>query len=169
MRLKCNPTLLLIGALTIAVMVGCGGDQDKKAADKEGKTAEHAEHPHEGPHGGLLVEIGKEEYHVEVCHSDKTHAVTVYVLDSTAKKVVPIAEKQITINLIADGKPTQFDLPAKPMDGEPAGQSSRFELVDKTLTESHGAETAKARVKLSIGGQEYTGFIEAHEEGEHDH
>ncbi len=169
MRYRNNATLLLIGALAVAVTVGCGGDQDKKAADKDGVAAEHAEHPHEGPHGGLLVEIGKEEYHVEVCHSDKTHAVTVYVLDSTAKKAVPIAEKQITINLLADGKPAQFDLPAKPMDREPAGQSSRFELVDETLTENHDAEGVKARVRLSIGGTEYTGAIEHHEDGEHKH
>jgi len=155
--------------LAVAAFTGCGGGQEAKDGKSENKAAEHADHPHEGPHGGLLVEIGKEEYHVEVCHSDKTHAVTAYVLDSAAKKAVPIAEKQITINLIVDGKPAQFNLPAKPLDGEPAGQSSRFELVDETLTEQHDAETAKARLKLSIAGKEYVGTIEAHAHGDHPH
>jgi hypothetical protein len=149
-------------ALFAVGLTGCGGTD--KVAGKDGKKSEPAPHSHptEGPHGGILVEIGKEEYHVEVCHDDKTHAVTAYVLDSSAKKAVPIADKQITINLMADGKPAQFNLPAKPLEGEPAGQSSRFELVDQTLTEQHDAEAAKARVKLSIGGKEYTGAIEPH-------
>ena len=48
---------------------------------------EHA-HAHEGPHHGSIVELGNEEYHAEIVHDDATGTVTVYLLDSSAKKSV---------------------------------------------------------------------------------
>ena len=88
-------------------------------------------HPSVGPHHGSLVELGNEEFHAEVVHDDKS--VTVYVLDASASKAVPIDAQDLTINLIHDGKPEQFKLAASPDAGDPSGKSSRFTLADADL------------------------------------
>ena len=83
-----------------------------------------------------------------------------------AKKMVPVAEKELTINLVAGGKPTQFKIPATPQSDDPSGQSSRFELVDETLCEALDDPKSKARLMLTIAGKQFSGDM-AHED--HDH
>ena len=68
-------------------------------------AAGHAHaHPTEGPHHGALIELGKEDYHAELVHEDATDTVTIYILDSSATKPVPIAAKQLTLNMRAENK-----------------------------------------------------------------
>lgn len=157
----------LAGGVVLALAaVGC---QDKAppvvapAGPAAKSPQEHAhEHPSHGPHGGDLVELGKEEYHAEVVHDDKAGTVTIYLLDGAAKAAVPIAAAQVTINASHEGKAEQFTLAAKPLEGESDGQSSRFESPDKELGEhlEHGA-----RLVVEIKGKSYTGAIKH----DHDH
>lgn len=145
-------------------LAGCGG-KDDKATGKDGKKAAEAEHAHptDGPHGGHLIELGNEEYHAELAHDDKTHTVSIYLLDATAKKAVPIDAKEVKVNLVVGGKPSQYSLPAKPLEGEPAGQSSRFELADEAFMEALEAKTTKGRLSVTISGKDFSGAIEHHE------
>jgi hypothetical protein len=163
-------TFLLAAAVVAALGVsvaGCGGDE---AAKKDAGGGDAHDHPSEGPHDGVLVELGDDEYHAEVCHDDATHKVTVYLLDSKAKNAVAVAEKDIMVNLLVDGKPAQFVLPAAPLDGEMDGKSSRFELADEQLCEGFDADGAEARLKLTIGGTPFEGKIPAHDhDKDHDH
>jgi hypothetical protein len=165
----CCGVLLLLG-LTFAV--GCG-DAPKKPTDKAGhhegdghKDGEaghaHAEH---GPHGGQLIELGKEEYHGELLHDDAAHKITIYLLDGAAKKSVAIADQELTLNIVVEGKPLQFKLQAAPQTDDPAGQSSRFELVDHALCEALDAPKSKGRLNVTIAGKPYSGEVghEAHE------
>lgn len=89
-------------------------------------------HPTEGPHLGALIELGKEDYHAELVHDEKTDTITVYILDATARKPVPITAKELMLNLKAGNKPYQFPLKACPQAGEPAGVASAFGATDKT-------------------------------------
>jgi pyoverdine/dityrosine biosynthesis protein Dit1 len=75
-------------------------------------TVEIHEHPSEGPHHGSLIELGKEEFHAELVHDDKS--VTIYVLDSAAKNFVPADASEVVINVLHDGKPEQLKLAAAP-------------------------------------------------------
>jgi hypothetical protein len=160
-------------ACGLTFATGCG-EASKPAAETAHREGDgHAEHdahesghPEEGPHNGHLIELGKEEYHAELVHDDATHTITLYLLDGSAKKMVPIAEKELTINLVADGKPTQFKIPATPQSDDPSGQSSRFELVDETLCEALDDPKSKARLMLTIAGKQFSGDM-AHED--HDH
>lgn len=166
-------TLLTIGAL-LCWTVGCS----KPAADATAKkdTATHADdgkdkhehkdgdghdHEHEevGPHDGHLIELGAEEYHLELAHDDTDKTVTLYVLDGKAAKAVPIAEKELILNVVADGKPAQYKFPATPQKDEPAGQSSAFELKDGKLIDVLHAEGTTARVSLTINGKPYSGSL----------
>jgi hypothetical protein len=123
-------------------------------------------HPTEGPHHGTLIELGKEEYHAELVHDDKT--VTIYILDGAAKAAVPIDSQELVINLVHDGKPEQFKLPASPDADDPSGKSSRFALQDAHLLEEIEHAHATAKLNVLIGGKSYRGDIKCNHAG-HDH
>ena len=145
------------------------GPPDTVGHDEHGHdhSGEHA-HPSEGPHHGDLVELGNEEYHAEIVHGD-AGAVTVYVLDSSAKAAVPIDATEVLINVTHDGKPEQFKLAAAPESGEPQGKSSKFNVVDAELASHLDEEGAAAKLVLTIAGKQYTGKIEHHHDHEHGH
>lgn len=129
----------------------------------------HAEAPHAevGPHHGHLIELGQEEYHAELTHDEATKTVAVYLLDASAKKAVPIAEPEITVNLMVDGAPLQAKLSAAPQDGDPPGQASRFSATDEKLLESLESPKTTGRLNVTIAGKSYAGEIAHHEHQEH--
>lgn len=161
--------------LSLTALWGCGGNSpstptaDKEHHEGDGHAHGKEEHGEEGPHHGHLIELGKEEYHLELTHDEATKTVAVYVLDSGAKNAVPIAETEIILNLAVNGKPAQAKLAASPQPGDPAGQSSRFSLTDEKLLEALEAPKTTGRINLTIAGKPYSGSIEHHEHGEHSH
>ena len=126
-------------------------------------------HPSEGPHHGPLIELGNEEYHVEVVHDDATGAVTLYLLDAHAEKVVTTTATEAVINLKHGDTPEQFKLAAQPEDGNPAGQTSRFILTNKELVEHLHEAAAGAKLNITIGDTPYSGSIPAENHAKHDH
>lgn len=162
---------LVAAVVSLGSVVGCG-DTKTKDAKSTAKTIkdEHHAHPEEGPHGGHLIELGNENYHVEIVDDEKAHKVTAYVLDSTAQQAVPIDATEITINAVVAGKPTQYKLPAMPQSGETDGKSSRFELADEAMFEGvFEHKDSKARLLVSIDGKQYSGNIEHEDHQEHEH
>ena len=139
------------------------------ATDDHGHGHDEHGHPTEGPHHGVLVELGNEEYHAEVTHDDATGTVTVYLLDASAEKTVTSDATEITINVKHGDKPEQFKLSAQPQDGEPAGQSSRYSLTDKELAEHLHEEGTAPRISLMIGGKPFSGAIPHEDHAGHDH
>ncbi|MGV3485496.1 MAG: hypothetical protein ACO1RT_13855 [Planctomycetaceae bacterium] len=134
-------------------------------------TVDVHEHASEGPHHGTLIELGNEEYHAELVHDDQS--VTIYILDGTATKSVPIDATDVAINLVHDGKPSQFKLEASPDASDPAGKCSRFALQNAELVEALKHDDAAARLSVLIGGKAYRGDIHhdhaGHDHAEHDH
>jgi hypothetical protein len=174
-------TFSILSAVALcAATVGCQGNspttqkesQPSKAANKA-HDHDHGDHDHpsEGPHHGVLVELGNEEYHAELVHDDASGLVTVYLLDSHAEKAVTTAAAEVVINLKHGDKPEQFKLSAQPEDGNPAGQSSRFSLSSKDLIEHLHDVGAAARLNVMIAEMPYSGVIpaEGHDHAGHDH
>lgn len=123
--------LSLAGLLLLAV--GCKDDKPAPApaagtvaADAHAETGtEHDEHSHgAGPHGGALADWGGGAYHVEFTVDHGAKEATVYVLGSDGKSPAPI--KAATIALGINEPATDIELQAKPLEGETAGNSSRF-------------------------------------------
>lgn len=130
-------------------------------------AAGHAHaHPTEGPHKGALIELGKEDYHAELVHDDATETVTIYILDSSATKPVPITAKQLTLNMRVGGKPHQFLLAAQPQQGEDAGSASAFAASGKQVCQAIDAHGASGRLNVEIAGKVYVGKVSGHT---HDH
>ena len=163
----------LLALLTFTLLPGCSSEPEPAGPIEildeppPPPESEHA-HPSEGPHHGSLIELGNEEYHAELVHDEQTATVTIYILDSSAMKAVPIDAKELTINLKHDGQPEQFKLTAAPDEEDPQGKSSRFISNDRELGEDLDAEGADARMVVKIGGKSYTGEL-AHEHEGHDH
>ena len=90
--------------------------------------AARADH-HEGPHKGILVEWGEEEYHPEIVVDKKTGDVTVWVYgthdDLHKKKLKAIDSKSLTI-VLKTTPPTTVKLEPSPEKGDPKGSSTKF-------------------------------------------
>lgn len=158
----------IVASLAIAVLSGCdsgksGGPSDTLAP----ATADVHEHATEGPHHGALVELGNEEYHAEVVHTQD--AVTVYILAKDAKTAVPIEAADVTVNVVHDGKPEQFKLAASPDSGDSAGKSSRFTLADAELVTHIDDKAAAPKLSLMIDGKPYRGEIKHDHDHDHGH
>ncbi|MFK7818373.1 MAG: hypothetical protein AB8G99_06630 [Planctomycetaceae bacterium] len=178
--------------LAVALLAGCTGSETDTAAVSsttseaaDGDDHDHAhDHPSEGPHHGDLIELGHDEYHAELLHpeheedhsdrrDDESHAtdvITVYVLDSSATKTVAIEAAEVTLNLMHDGKPAQFKLPAQPTEADAGGKSSRFSSNDKELLgHFHDSDHMDGTLVVTINGKSYRGDL-AHDHGDsHQH
>ncbi|MFO0809222.1 MAG: hypothetical protein U0746_11395 [Gemmataceae bacterium] len=147
----------------VAGLVGCGSHSHSHAhGDKaKGKDAKAEAHPTAGPHGGLLVEWGDEEYHVELVFEPKAKQATAYVLDETAAKSKPIAASSLTLELKLE-PPVTVKLDAKSEASDPAGQSSRFtgthdalgtdKPLEGTLSATVGTTPYSGKFKQKAGG-----------------
>jgi len=126
-------------------------------------------HPSEGPHHGVLVELGSDEYHAEVVHDDASGSVTVYLLDSSAKNSVSTEATEIAINIKHGETPEQFKLPAISQPGDTAGKSSMFSLTSQELAEHLHEPASAARLSITINETPYSGAIPHEGHAGHDH
>ncbi|MGD9722646.1 MAG: hypothetical protein AB7O59_15040 [Pirellulales bacterium] len=167
-----NGTGRLLGAaLILAALVGCsaksGPDTEAKPAEQhhEGDGHDHGDekHSHIGPHGGHLIELGQEAYHAELVHDEKTHQVTIYLLDGQVKKSVAISQPELTVNMLVAGSPRQFKLAAVPQASDSPPSASCFQAENEELCDALCEPGAKGRLNVSIQGKHFVGEIEQHE------
>ncbi|HXY36691.1 MAG TPA: hypothetical protein VEI07_20820 [Planctomycetaceae bacterium] len=158
---------LLVGLAGLALFLGCNSGNQAYHEVPKGTRVKDQPHEHEtGPHNGHLVELGEEEYHGEVVFDPKTAKITIYVLDSTAKKPTPIDAKEIKLELTIGGQPKPLTAKAVADAGDSANKSSRFEVTDNPEIKANikDEEDLKGSVTVPIGTKTYTGKI-VHEHG----
>jgi hypothetical protein len=142
-------------------VTGAAGGLSAGAAEPKGQQGAHA-HPTEGPHGGTLIELGKEDYHAELVHDEAADTVTVYLLDGAAKEPVAIDAKQLSLNLIVGGKPQQFPLDAQPQSNDPAGKYSAFGSTSAVIGKALHAKGTTGRLNVTVAGKVFVGKLGAH-------
>jgi len=171
------PIRVFVVVATALMLAACNSSQPGMspaapvASDDHDHDHDH-DHAHEalGPHGGHLVELGEEEYHLEWTHDDDSGLVTVYVLDAAGKESVGIPAETITIATEIDDT-AEYKLTAVSPTGEPP-VASQFELKDPALIQNlkMAGQGVEATVSLQIGDKLYTGKFEHHEHShDHDH
>lgn len=107
-----------------------------------------------GPHGGTVIEFGT-KYHGEFVVDHPKKQVTVYILNSGAKRNVPIAADKLLLSITSPK--FQVELKASPLPNEPAGKSSRFVVThDNFGKEQEFAGTLSGEVD----GKPYAGDFE---------
>jgi hypothetical protein len=154
--------LFLVGCAGLILVAGCNSANQAYHEVPKGARVKDQPHEHEqGPHGGHLVELGEEEYHAEVVFDPKSSKITLYTLDSTAKKPVPIDAAEIKLELVIGGQPKSLAAKAAPETGDPDKKSSRFEVADNPDVKANikDEEDLKGSVTVPIGGKTYAGKI----------
>lgn len=117
-----------------------------------------AQDHHEGPHKGILVEWGDEEYHPEIVVDQKAGAVTVYVYgshdDLHKKKMKAIDSKSLTLLLKNTSPPTAVKLEPAPEKTDPKGLSTRFVGKSDVFTK---AAKWEGTISGKVGTKPYSG------------
>ena len=123
-----STSLWILTIAALIVLPGCGGDPDPNDGDDVGTDDD--DHPEEGPHGGKLIELGNEEYHAEIIHSDDK--ASVFLLDGSVKMGPSISEASLKLNLTHHGDAKQFVLDGVAQEGS-EGEYSEFTSSDEEL------------------------------------
>ena len=170
-----SQVFLLSLMISVAATLGCDAGPDGSDATSADPHADHDHahdehaHPTEGPHHGSLVELGDESYHAEIVHDDAAGALTVYLLDSSARQTASSEATEVVINVRRGEQPVQFKLPAKPSQSQSDGKYSEYSLTSKELLESLHDETSTARLSITMEGKPYSGKITHDDHAAHDH
>ncbi|MDA1214543.1 MAG: hypothetical protein O2955_18695, partial [Planctomycetota bacterium] len=158
---KMRAVVALSGML--GLVIGCQQQGETKSspvetpAESTGKVGhddhDHADgghhHKEHGPHGGYVVDLGKGKYHAEVIHDEESETITVYLLDSSAKKRVSIDAKTLLVNVTGAGEPQQYELAALSEEGQSEDGNSCYRLTDEALFSALHGDHVIARLTVT--------------------
>lgn len=124
-------------------------DHDHGDADHEGETDRHAEH--RAPHGGTLIDLGRDhQFHAELKTSENAPP-TLYLLD---RDLNPLAEPpaKLTLVLIRGDDSRMGDLELS----DPA-EAAQYLVNDSTLQEWLTLEGTSGKIRVELGGTPVSG------------
>ena len=149
-RLKLGP---FVGMAWVALVAGCGRS-DSIPVPTSAPAAGSSNHTHLPPHGGTAVELGPDQYHLELVHDAGSEQLTAYVLDGEMEKFIRISQSRFQIRVAGSlTGPLEFQAVERPATGERVGETSEFAAAApwlKTNTAFDGVLT-----EIKIGGQTY--------------
>ncbi|MBU6237871.1 MAG: hypothetical protein KGQ51_08580 [Planctomycetes bacterium] len=157
--------LILLALVTLA---GCGVAPPKPDVDRqpggpvsqgslpklESETATDGHEHKPGDHGGLIVSLGRDSYHVEAVF-DKQGMVRLFTLGSDETRVIDIEAKELHgfVRLEGDAEAQPLKFAPEPHDGDGEGRSSLF--VAK-LPESMVGQMVEITIpNVSIDGERF--------------
>lgn len=112
---------------------------------------------HAGPHKGIVVEWGEEEYHPEIVVDQKAGTVTVYVYgthdDLHKKKLKAIDSKSLTL-VLKTTPATTVKLEPAPEKDDPKGSSTKFTGKHNVFTKDMKWE---GTISGKVGTKPYSG------------
>ena len=115
---------------------------------------------HTGPHKGIVVEWGEEEYHPEIVVDAKAGTVTVYVYgshdDLHKKKLKAIDSKSLTLVLKTSPAATTVKLEPAPEKDDPKGSSTKFTAKHDVFTKDMKWE---GTISGKVGTKPYSGDV----------
>lgn len=159
-------TLAIVWLLSLS---GCTPSNGRVSTGNQATEHGHDHHDHDhqagGPHGGHLVELGDEQYHVEWLHDDDIGKVEVIILDENAQQEVAVTADVVTIYVIIDGASQEYSL--EPTNAE-NGLASHYEIVSPELVVAlQMEEGVQSTLRIEIDGTPFKGSLEHHDH--HDH
>jgi hypothetical protein len=109
-----------------------------------------AKHEYHAPHGGTIVRLGREEYHLEFVRDTAAGKLTVYVLDSNAQLAVRTRETSLELvaTIGAEKRPLALQAVPDATAGETIGDASRFEAQADWLKTTGRFDAELARIKI---------------------
>ena len=111
--------------VTALVLAGCG------RSEAPAPLAPVAGHQHMAPHGGTAVELGHEEFHLELVLDPAAGRLTGYVLDGELEKFIRITASSVRVVARVKEGDQSLDLlaVANPATGEKVGDTAQFEVT----------------------------------------
>jgi hypothetical protein len=115
-------------ALAALLAVGCNKPAPHKHDHSHDHAHPHEEHSHNAPHGGTVVVLGKEEFHIELVHNAAAKKVQAFVLDGEMR-FVRVKQEGFVVMAKGLGRDwnVQFKGLANAKTGEAVGDTSAFE------------------------------------------
>ena len=158
------PVCLL--AACLMAWTGCG--QTSNPADEASGPTEstdhghdHAHDDHSAPHGGHLIELGRNhEYHAELVDDHQAATVTVYLMDGEMKPLA-IGAESVSLVVTAGEETKTFELPV-------LDSGTEYSLQDAGLISMLDQENASGKLRVKIEDTPYTGNFDHHDH-DHDH
>jgi hypothetical protein len=136
--------------LALLALSGCGRKDEPKPTPAAPATGDHAHPP--APHGGEVLSLGADEYHLEMIHDHDGGNVTAYVLGKDLK--TPIRVEPPVISLVTKTGPVQFTL--TPIDAGADGKAEGFRGSHEGLK----ADPWDGRIRVRIGDKDYQSPLE---------
>ena len=149
----------------IILFAGCPADTHQSNPPASTSSSDHSDshqhshdHSAEGPHGGHILALGEEAFHLEWLHDD-SGKLTFFLLDDHAKADVTTSASKITIKTTVKEELTSTDIPAI---DQAADSHHQFQIVDPVLLQQlelvgHGVT---AQVIILIDDVPFTGEFE---------
>lgn len=136
------------------ILAGCRQDQ-KTEQSSLGK--ELPKHQHVAPHGGTAVELGNEEFHLELLLDRATGRLTAYVLDGHLENFVRIQASTFEIDAqdATGQRSLVFKATSNQSTGEKVGDTAMFDVTAEWL-KSVTSFDGKLK-ELDIKGKRYSG------------
>ena len=99
-------------------------------------AAAEAKHDHRPPHGGTVISLGNEEYHLELVHDPAKGKLVAYVLDGELDRFIRVAAPSFLIIVVVEGRDEvlTFQPVASKATGEAVGDTSMFEAHAPWIT-----------------------------------
>ncbi|HEY3756965.1 MAG TPA: hypothetical protein VGL42_12505 [Opitutaceae bacterium] len=116
--------LWLSGFLAVPLATGgCSRPGQTSQAPTEASAAAHQDQP---PHGGTVIDLGTDAYHLEMLRDAESGTLTVWVLDGELEEFIRVAQPDLALQV----KGQTYELQAVPNSatGETVGNTSQFEL-----------------------------------------
>ncbi len=118
-----------LALVLIVSAIGCGDHPSPGAADSTAKTAQPGHtHEHVAPHGGQVVILGDEAFHLEFVLDREAGRLTAYVLDGHMENFVRLPAPTLELSCTSDGLTKELTLAAvaSQATGETVGDTSQF-------------------------------------------
>ena len=120
-----NCCLGLLGtAMVSMICTGCDAPEQKHSS-----SAPHGHH-HDPPHGGSLIQLGNEQYHLELVMDQDLTLMRCYVLDGHVEHFIRLAQEEILCETtLSSGLKTNlvFQAIASRSTGETVGDTAEFQ------------------------------------------
>jgi hypothetical protein len=150
---------VLLGSLLLLGTILPGGCRDAPPAAVPSAAAQPS-HAHAPQQGGVLAELGEEEYHLEFTHGDSPGVLRAFVMDGEAEKFVRVDLPSFSATVRHDGRDigVVFQAMASSATGERVGDTAFFEAA--TGLSGRPAVTITVPV-LALKGRSYRDIMVA--------
>lgn len=138
-----------VGLLACGIF-GCGRGSGERVP-----AAKHAQHEHVAPHGGTAVELGHEEFHLELVLDAASGRLTGYVLDGELEQFirVTVPSLRLIVRSGAGEQTLELRAVANAATGEKVGDTSQFEAVADWLKSTPRFDARLA--EITVRGKTY--------------